>query len=65
VQSLLNGLSEGLGVVEGVVITETGKGDEAESNYVDPGFGESELVGQVKRSIVRHILCIKLFTQNR
>ena len=55
VQSLLNGFGEGLGVVEGVVITETGKGDEGECDHVDPGFGEGELVWQVEGSIVRHI----------
>jgi hypothetical protein len=48
-----------LWVVEGVVVAETGEGDEGKGDNVDSCFWEGEFVRQVKGSIVRHILYIK------
>ena len=64
VEGLFNGLGESLWVVEGVVISETGEGDECQSDEVDSPFGDAELEGRLVRLYICHILCIKLLTLN-
>ena len=54
-ESLLDGLSEGLRVVECVIISETRQGDETQSDPVNALFGDAEFERRLVRFYIRHI----------